>query len=120
MIEEDRRKAIFLLHQEGMPLREIARRLQVARATVATIIRQAGAMPKIKRSDKLELDEEVLRNLYASCEGYVTRVHEKLLEQGIKVAYTTLTERLRQLGISVVSDQRCAEVPDEPGLEMQH
>ena len=120
MIEEDRRKAIFLLHQEGMPLREIARRLHVARATVATIIRQAGAVPKIKRSDKLELDEEVLRDLYALCDGYVTRVHEKLLEKGIKVAYTTLTERLRQLGISVVSDQRCDEVPDEPGLEMQH
>jgi transposase len=68
MIEEDRRKAIFLLHQEGMPLREIARRLQVARATVATIIRQAGALPKIKRSDKRELDEEVLRDLYALCD----------------------------------------------------
>ena len=120
MIEEDRRKAIFLLHQEGMPLREIARRLHVARATVATIIRQAGALPKIKRSDKRELDEEVLRDLYALCDGYVTRVQEKLLEKGIKVAYTTLTERLRQLGISVVSDQRCAEVPDVPGFEFQH
>ena len=34
MIEPDKRKAIFLLHQEGMSIREIARRLGVSRNTV--------------------------------------------------------------------------------------
>jgi len=38
MIEADKRKAIFLLHQEGMPLREIARRLHVSRNTVAAVM----------------------------------------------------------------------------------
>ena len=34
MIATDKRKAIFLLHQEGMEVREIARRLGVSRNTV--------------------------------------------------------------------------------------
>jgi transposase len=42
MIATDKRKAIFLLHQEGMEVREIARRLGVSRNTVRVIIRQGG------------------------------------------------------------------------------
>jgi DNA-binding NarL/FixJ family response regulator len=44
MIATDKRKAIFLLHQEGMEVREIARRLGVSRNTVRVIIRQAGGV----------------------------------------------------------------------------
>ena len=43
MIATDKRKAIFLLHQEGMAVREIARRLGLSRNTVRAIIRQEGA-----------------------------------------------------------------------------
>ena len=45
MITTDKRKAIFLLHQEGMAEREIARKLGVSRNTVRTIIRQGGERP---------------------------------------------------------------------------
>ena len=38
MIEADKRKAIFLLHQEGMIPREIARRLNVSHNTVGTCL----------------------------------------------------------------------------------
>ncbi|MBI4621966.1 MAG: helix-turn-helix domain-containing protein [Verrucomicrobia bacterium] len=120
MIGEDRRKAIFLLHEDGMPAREIARRLQVARNTVKVVIAQGGAMPKRARAVQRAIDEELLRRLYGECDGFMARVHEKLLEQGIKIAYPTLTHRLRKLGISPVQKKRCAEVPDEPGAEMQH
>ena len=47
MIEADKRKAIFLLHQEGMPLREIARRLHVSRNTVGVVIAQGGQLPEL-------------------------------------------------------------------------
>jgi hypothetical protein len=48
-------------------------------------------------------------------------VHEKLVEEeGIEVSYPTLTRRLRDLGISTPAKSRCAQVPDEPGAEMQH
>ncbi len=121
MIEADKRKAIYLLHEGGMSAREIARRLEVSRSTVAIVIGQQGAMPQVERSDKQAIDLELLRRLYQKCDGWVKRVHEKLLEEeGIRVAYPTLTRRLRAAGISPAAQERCARVPDEPGKEMQH
>jgi transposase len=120
MIADDRRKAIYLLHEDGMASREIARRMQVARSTVQAIIAQKGAPPKLERSPAVELDIEELRRLYAECEGWIQRVHEKLADSGVKIAYPTLTRRLRELGISTAQGGRCDEVPDQPGAEMQH
>ena len=121
MIEADKRKAIFLLHQEGMPLREIARRLHVSRNTVAVVIAQGGQLPKLVRSPKQKIDSQLLQRLYEQCDGWIQRMHEKLAEeQGIEVKYSTLTRRLRQLGISKSRQSRCSQVPDEPGAEMQH
>jgi transposase len=121
MIATDKRKAIFLLHQEGMSAREIARRLGVDRDTVRQIIQQAGATPRTVRADKQRIDPELLRRLYTQCEGWIQRVHEKLVEEeGIQVKYSTLTKRLRELGISTPAPERCQRVPDEPGAEMQH
>lgn len=121
MIEADKRKAIFLLHQEGMPLREIARRLHVSRNTVAVVIAQGGQLPKLVRSCKLKIDSQLLQRLYEQCGGWIQRMHEKLAEEeGIEVKYSTLTRMLRQLGISKSQQSRCGQVPDEPGAEMQH
>ena len=52
MIEPDKRKAIFLLHQGGMSIRAIARRLGVSRNSVRQIIQQNGAMPDDPRIHK--------------------------------------------------------------------
>ncbi|HWT81549.1 MAG TPA: helix-turn-helix domain-containing protein, partial [Candidatus Methylomirabilis sp.] len=122
MIETDKRKAVFLLHQEGQPVREIARLLGLSPNTVKLIIQQQGAPPPSHpRADKQQLDVELLRRLYQQCQGWVVRVHEKLLEEeGIQVSYSTLKRRLRELGISNPPQTRCAHVPDEPGAEMQH
>mgnify|MGYP001568751772 CR=1 FL=1 len=121
MIATDKRKAIFLLHQEGMSAREIARRLGLSRNTVRAIIQQAGVMPPTTRADKQRIDEELLRRLYQQCQGWVQRVHEKLVEEeGVSVKYSTLTRMLRELGISEPQTLRCERVPDEPGAEMQH
>ena len=113
MIATDKRKAIFLLHQEGMEVREIARRLGVSRNTVRVIIRQAGVLPLRVRTDKHRLDEEWLRRLYQQCQGRMVRLHEKLVEEeGIQVCYPTLTRMLRDLGISTPATTRCQRVPD--------
>lgn len=121
MIEADKRKAIFLLHNEGMSVRQIARRLGVSRNTVRVIIEQEGAVPKTVRSDKQRIDEELLRRLHQECEGRLQRMHEKLTEEeGVQVTYSTLTRMLRDLGISPPQKTRCDHVPDEPGVEMQH
>jgi len=122
MIETDKRKAVFLLHQEGQSLRQIARLLGLSRNSVRTIIQQGGAPPPPHaRADKKPLDEELLRRLYQDCQGWMARVHEKLIEEeGVAVTYSTLTRRLRQLGISAPPKTRCQRVPDQPGAEMQH
>lgn len=121
MIGPEKRKAIFLLHQEGMSAREIARRLQVDRGTVASIIAQGGQMPATVRTTKQPIDPELLQRLYEECDGWIQRVHEKLAEEeGIQVKYSTLTRMLRRLGISKSEYARCDQVPDEPGAEMQH
>src|ERR1700737_1058003 len=99
MIEADKRKAIFLLHQEGMPLREIARHLRVSRNTVGVIIAQGGQLPKPVRSAKQKIDPQLLERLYEQCGGWIQRMHEKLIEEGIHVSYSTVTHWLRQLGI---------------------
>lgn len=120
MIEADKRKAIYLLHQEGMSEREISRRLGVNRNTVKVIIKQQGVMPVVERK-KQQIDEELLKRFYEECNGYAQRVHEKLTEEeGIQVKYQTLTRMLRELGIRKPQQLRCDRVPDEPGVEMQH
>jgi len=121
MIETDKRKAIYLLHQQGMSRREIARRLGVSRKTVGTIIEQEGVMPQTIRKDKQHIDPELLRRLHQECEGRVQRMREKLVEEeGIPVEYSTLTRMVRDLGLGTAPQTRCQRVPDEPGAEFQH
>jgi len=121
MIEADKRKAIFLLHQEGMSLREISRRIGTSPNTVQAIIEQKGTMPHKVRKDKVRIDAELLGRLYADCGGWIQRVHEKLVEEEkLPVSYPTLTRMLRELGISGPAKERCDRVPDEPGAEFQH
>jgi len=121
MITADTRKAVFLLHQEGTPIRQISRQLRLSRNAVRRIIAQSGQMPPSIRRPSLILDPELLRQLHQDCDGYAQRMMEILREEhGIAVKYSTLTRHLRDLGISVPVSQRCERVPDEPGAEMQH
>jgi len=121
MIDPDKRNAIYQLHLAGVPLEQIARQLHVARNTVRAIVGQKGVMPQVVRKDKIALDPELLRQLYQQCDGWLQRVHEKLVEEKkIRVSYSTLTRRVRELGLGRAEKARCEHVPDEPGLEMQH
>ncbi len=121
MIKPDKRKAIYYLHQEGMGIREISRRLDVSPNTVQTIIDQKGEMPDAVRGDKIEIDPDILVQLYKECNGFIQRIHEKLTEEkGIEIGYSTLTRLIRDLEIGKPVNQRCDQVPDEPGAEFQH
>ena len=121
MIDAELRRAVAALAESGMSAREISRRLKISRNTVGGLIARGGAEPHAARPRKIELDPEMLARLYAECDGYAQRVHEKLIEEEkIQVRYSTLTRRLRELGISNPPSRRCARVPDEPGAEMQH
>ena len=121
MITADKRKAVFLLHQEGMPIREISRGLKLSRNAVRRIIAQAGQMPRLARAPVQVIDTDLLRQLHQECHGYVQRMAEKLREEhGIAIKYSTLTRHLRELGIGTPVNLRCERVADQPGAEMQH
>ncbi|MCP4255924.1 MAG: helix-turn-helix domain-containing protein [Planctomycetes bacterium] len=121
MIEADKRKAIYLLHKEGMGVREISRHMNISTNTVNTIIGQAGEVPQTTRKDKVDIDTQLVSRLYHQCDGRVQRTHEVLSEQhGINIGYSTLTRMIRELGFGKSGNQRCARVADEPGAEMQH
>jgi len=121
MIDVNKRRAIFLLHNEGMGVREISRKLRVSTNTVSNIIDQKGQLPETIRQDKIRVDSELLRNLHTKCNGYAQRIHEILTEEeGILIGYSTLTRNIRELNLGQPKNQRCDQIPDEPGAEMQH
>jgi hypothetical protein len=121
MIDPGVRNAIYQLHVAGRPLREISRQLKVSRNRVRAVIRQQGTMSRKVRKDKIQIDPDLLRGLYHECDGWIERVHEKLVEeQGIRVSYPTLTRIIRELDPGNRAPERCQHVPDEPGAEMQH
>src|SRR3972149_7813442 len=98
MIDADVRNAIYQLHLAGTPLRDISRQFRVSRNSVRKIIRQQGAMPHTVRSDKIQIDAELLRRLYEECDGWVQRMHEKLIEEEkIQVGDSTLARPVREL-----------------------
>jgi transposase len=121
MIDANKRKAIFLLYNEGMGIREVSRKLKVSINTVRKIIDQKGQTPEITRQDKIYIDPVLLQKLYRRCDGYAQRVHE-ILEEEMKIAigYSTLTQNLRELGLGKSKNERCDHEPDVPGAEMQH
>ncbi|NLD98431.1 MAG: helix-turn-helix domain-containing protein [Fibrobacter sp.] len=121
MLPQDTRTAINSLHKEGMSIREISRCLKVNRKTVKNIIAQDGIIPILTRTDKIVINEELLRSLHQKCNGYIQRVHEILTEEHkIEIAYSTLCAKIAELGLSKPQKQRCDRVGDEPGSELQH
>lgn len=121
MIGPDKRKAIYLLHKEGMGIREISRQMNISTNTVRTIISQEGKLPQTTRSDKIDIDTQLVSRVYLKCNGRVQRTHEILGEaHGIDIGYSTLSRIIRELGFGKRRKKRCGQVPDQPGAEMQH
>ena len=104
-----------------MAKREISRRLNISLMTVRSIIVQKGVMPVSVRKDKIKVDEVLLRRLYCECNGFIQRIHEKLIEEEqITIGYSTLSRQVGELGLNVAGKKRSARVEDRPGEEMQH
>jgi len=121
MIDPEKRKALFLLYEEGMSIRDISCQLRVSRNTVRVIIKQKGCIPETVRGDRIQIDPGLLLRLHGECRGFIQRIHEKLAEEeNIHVGYSTLTRMVRELGLGDSQSKRCARIPDEPGAEMQH
>lgn len=123
MIDSDKSKAVYRLHEEGMSIRQLARQLRMSRKSVRKIIAAQGHPVQISRQDRKRVDEAKIQTLYTDCQGFIQRVHEKLEEEeGVEIGYSTLTRLVRAMGLSddAKRDHRDAQVPDKPGDEMQH
>ena len=85
MIEAEIRKAIWLLFENGMSRSDIAARFKLDRKTVSSIISLRGEIIPHQRKDVIEVNENLLRETYENCDGWLQRVHEVLGEKGVKI-----------------------------------
>jgi transposase len=121
MINADKRKAIFVLYQEGKRKKQIARDLRLDPKTVRKIVADNGELSQRLRRDKVKVDQDLLRKTHEQCEGYLERVRDVLMEEhDLEIGYSTLTRLIRELQIGQATHSRCGRVPDRPGAEMQH
>lgn len=121
MISEERRRVIKVLFGEGKKKKQIARFFDISPKTVRQILADESDTAASSRCDKKEIAPDLLSRLYVRCDGYVQRMHEVLAEEeNIVVGYSTLTRKIRELGIGEKTNTRCCQVDDIPGEEMQH
>ena len=121
MLNEDKRQTIHTLFNTGTPRKEIARLLKADIKTVRKIL--AGNVQRLlkPRSDKKDLDVELVSKVYLDCGGFMHRVHEILTEEHkINIGYSTLTQFIRAKGIGKTPETRHHRIEDVPGEEMQH
>lgn len=119
MIQENICETIRTLYESGKSKRQIARFLNIDIKTVRKIIASENNCPKTRR-DKIIVPEEMLKELYQRCDGYIQRMYEILTEEeGLEIGYSTLTRLVRE-HFPGKSIQRCKSFPDIPGEEMQY
>lgn len=120
MIDPEKQKSIWNLFQSGTSIVDLVKMFHIDHKTVRSIIKREGVVSLVKRSDNVKLDENILREVFLSCDGWVQRTHEVLGEKGVKIGYSTLTRKIQNLGINKQEEKRACRVPDEPGKESQH
>ena len=121
MITNDDFLTIHRLHEKGISHKQIARLLHLDPKTVRKALSRNAYEQRHGRSDKVVIDEDLLRELYAECAGYVQRIHEKLTEEhGFTVSYSTILRTIHEYNIGSSPKEPSARVPDVPGAEMQH
>ena len=121
MLKRDVRAAVLELHRQGHGVRAVARALRISRTSVRRVLEQGSVeVPELLRPDKLTESIDLVRELYASCEGNLVRVHEELEARDVHVGYATLTAFCRRQRIGVETKLPAGFYHFDPGEEMQH
>lgn len=123
MLDEDTRTAVLRLARREPPLsrRAIARAVGISRDTVDRILKSGQVtLPLPERPSQLDGRLERIQELHRVCRSNLIRVHEMLAEEGVEVAYSTLTGFCRRHGIGQKPKERAGQYHFEPGEEMQH
>ena len=84
--------------------------LAEGKAVPDPVEREVQALPHLER----------ITTLFTTCQGNLVRVREVLADEGIEIAYSTLTRFCREHGIGVVAKVPVGRYDFEPGEEMQH
>jgi transposase len=120
MINEERAKAVWILHKENITVSEISKKLSIDRKTVRKMIKNEGIVLRKVRIDKLVLDDDLIIRTFKKCDGWGERTHEELEKTGIKIAYSTLMKKLKSLKLNETKKPFSTPVADVPGEESQH
>lgn len=121
MLDLETRTTILRLHVEGHGARTIAGALEVSRNAVRKVLRSGrSAVGSLPREEQLEPHLMRVRTLHVECKGNLVRVHEKLEDEGVVVAYSTLTAFCRRHRIGLSAPQPVGRYEYLPGKEMQH
>src|SRR5215813_4268366 len=106
------RQTVRTLAAQGKSRREISRLLALSRNTVRRILRTpAGEALGLQADAVPPCDEETLAKLKSGFErarGNVVRVQQLLADEGIDVAYSTLTRWVREAGLRAPARRRGA------------
>ena len=121
MLSQAQRTTILELNAQGVSRREIARMLQVSRATVRKVLRaNSTQVPVLDRPEKAEPYRQQILELLIPCKGNLVRVHEELTAGGAALSYPALTAFCRRHGIGQAPVVPAGRYHFEPGEELQH
>ena len=108
---------IRTLDKQKVSIRAIAKKLKISRTTVRKVLREQISP---SQEDKEIPNLDVIRELFAKCEGNAVRVHELLAEKHqIEIAYSTLTNLIREVHLRAPK-RRVGTRQYGPGVEMEH
>ena len=121
MLDRDTRAAILKLAEQGHGRKTIAGLVGISKNTVRRVLesKSVDVLP-LQREEPLEPHLERIRALHALCKGNVVRVCEKLADEGVETAYSTLTGFCRRHCIGAIPKQPAGRYHFVPGEEMQH
>jgi transposase len=121
MLSREQRTAILELHKQGLGTRAIKKALKISRGAIKKVIAsKSHEPPPIVRASQAEPYRDEILDLYTTCQGNLTRVHEELQAQEATLSYPALTAFCRREGIGVAPVTPAGSYPFEPGQEMQH
>ena len=121
MLDQGLRTAILSLQAKGHGIRQIARALQISRATVRRVLNAGTAtVPRLERAEKAEPYRDQIIELLHQCRGNLVRVHEELMAKDVAISYPALTAFCRRHGIGHAPKPPVGHYDFAMGQEMQH
>lgn len=120
MINETIIENVLRRHAEGRSQRWLAKHFKISRHLVRKITGKPVDWQRKNRVDKILIPEDELIAVYEKCERWAERTHEELTARGYKIAYSTLTKRLREISDYNSSASLSQQYKISPGEEFQH